>query len=76
MFDVTGYFVDGAGGATYYPIDAARVLDSRVANGLSGPFAVEGRADAPGDRPRARSRSTRSRSPAARRSSCRPAPAG
>jgi spore germination protein YaaH len=38
LFDVTGYFVNGAGGATYYPIDAARVLDSRVANGLAGAF--------------------------------------
>ena len=28
LFDVTGYFVNGAGGATFYPIDAARVLDS------------------------------------------------
>jgi spore germination protein YaaH len=39
LFDVTGYFVNGGGGATYYPIDSARVLDSRVANGLAGAFA-------------------------------------
>jgi spore germination protein YaaH len=39
VFDVTGYFIDGAGGATYHPLDPARVLDSRVGNGLSGPFA-------------------------------------
>ena len=38
LFDVTGYFVNGAGGAAFYPIDAARVLDSRVANGLAGAF--------------------------------------
>ncbi|HEX5012543.1 MAG TPA: glycosyl hydrolase family 18 protein [Candidatus Limnocylindrales bacterium] len=41
IFDVTGYFVDGSGGAAYHPIDAARVLDSRAANGLSGPFAAK-----------------------------------
>ena len=41
VFDVTGYFVDGAGGATYHPLDAARVLDSRFGNGLSGPFAAK-----------------------------------
>ena len=41
MFDVTGYFVDGGSGAEYYPLDAARVLDSRFANGLSGPFATK-----------------------------------
>jgi hypothetical protein len=40
LLDVTGYF-GGAGGATYYPLDAARVLDSRIANGLSGPFATK-----------------------------------
>lgn len=38
LFDVTGYFVNGGGGATYHPIDAARVLDSRIANGLAGAF--------------------------------------
>ena len=42
LFDVTGYFVSGAGGATFYPIDAARVLDSRIGNGLSGAFASLG----------------------------------
>ena len=38
LFDVTGYFVNSSAGATFYPLDAARVLDTRVANGLSGPF--------------------------------------
>ena len=38
LFDVTGYFVNSSAGATFYPLDAARVLDTRVANGLAGPF--------------------------------------
>ncbi len=39
IFDVTGYFTPGAGGATYYPLAPARVLDSRDGTGgLSGPF--------------------------------------
>ncbi|HSL34420.1 MAG TPA: glycosyl hydrolase family 18 protein, partial [Candidatus Limnocylindrales bacterium] len=38
LFDVTGYFVDSGAGATFYPIDAARVLDTRIPNGLAGPF--------------------------------------
>jgi spore germination protein YaaH len=38
LFDVTGYFVNSSAGATFYPLDAARVLDTRVANGLPGPF--------------------------------------
>jgi hypothetical protein len=38
LFDVTGYFVAGGGGATYYPLDAVRVLDTRVPNGLAGVF--------------------------------------
>ncbi len=42
LFDVTGYFVNGAAGATYYPIDSARLLDSRVANGLIGAFVSRG----------------------------------
>ncbi len=42
IFDVTGYFLPGSGGATYHPLDAARVLDSRVANGLSGVFPRNG----------------------------------
>jgi hypothetical protein len=39
VFDVTGYFVEGGSGATYVPLEAVRVLDSRHANGLAGPFA-------------------------------------
>ncbi len=38
LFDVTGYFVNSSAGATFYPLDPARVLDTRVGNGLSGPF--------------------------------------
>jgi spore germination protein YaaH len=38
LFDVTGYFVNSLAGATYYSLDPARVLDTRVANGLAGPF--------------------------------------
>jgi spore germination protein YaaH len=38
IFDVTGYFVGNGSGATFFGIDAARVLDSRVANGLAGAF--------------------------------------
>ncbi len=38
LFDVTGYFVNTAAGATYFPVDAARVLDTRVGNGLTGVF--------------------------------------
>jgi hypothetical protein len=35
VFDVTGYFANSGAGRTYYPIDPARVVDSRVANGLA-----------------------------------------
>jgi spore germination protein YaaH len=38
LFDVTGYFVNSAAGAAYYPLDAARLLDTRVGNGLTGVF--------------------------------------
>ena len=38
IFDVTGYFVGDGTGATYHGIDSSRVLDSRFANGLTGPF--------------------------------------
>jgi hypothetical protein len=51
VFDVTGYFVPGVGGAKYVPLTPARILDTRYATGLSGAFtsnvartfAVEGR---------------------------------
>ena len=38
IFDVTGYFVPDLSGATYVALTPARLLDSRVGNGLSGPF--------------------------------------
>ena len=38
LFDVTGYFVSGSSGASYVPLTPARLLDTRVANGLNGPF--------------------------------------
>jgi hypothetical protein len=40
VFDVTGYFVPGGSGATYVGLSPTRLLDTRVANGLSGPFAA------------------------------------
>ena len=40
VFDVTGYFAPDASGATYVPLDPARLLDSRFGNGLTGPFSV------------------------------------
>jgi hypothetical protein len=42
VFDVTGYFVGDGSGATFFGIDPSRVLDSRFANGLAGPFAANG----------------------------------
>jgi hypothetical protein len=39
IFDVTGYFRPGPGGAVYVPLPPTRFLDSRFGNGLSGPFA-------------------------------------
>jgi spore germination protein YaaH len=39
IFDVTGYFVGGSTGATFFPLDPARVMDTRVGNGLTGTFA-------------------------------------
>jgi spore germination protein YaaH len=38
IFDVTGYFVPDASGATYIPLTPSRILDTRSGNGLSGPF--------------------------------------
>jgi subtilisin len=38
IFDVTGYFVSGASGATFIPLEPARVLDTRTGAGLSGAF--------------------------------------
>ena len=36
VFDVTGYFLAGPSGATYFPLAPKRVLDDRVNLGLSG----------------------------------------
>ena len=41
VFDVTGYFTRDMTGATYHSLTPARVLDTRVGNGLSGPFAAK-----------------------------------
>ena len=38
IFDVTGYFVPDSSGATFVPLTPARLLDTRVANGLTGAF--------------------------------------
>jgi hypothetical protein len=38
LFDVTGYFVSNMSGATYVPLNPARILDSRNGTGLWGPF--------------------------------------
>jgi glucose/arabinose dehydrogenase len=38
IFDVTGYFVPDASGATYHPLAPTRLLDTRSGNGLSGAF--------------------------------------
>ncbi len=35
VFDVTGYFTTDTTGATYHPMDPARLLDTRAGNGLS-----------------------------------------
>ena len=39
VFDVTGYYRTGNAGAEWYPVTPVRLLDTRVANGLSGAFA-------------------------------------
>ena len=38
IFDVTGYFVPNTSGATYVSLTPARLLDTRIGNGLSGTF--------------------------------------
>jgi hypothetical protein len=38
VFDVTGYYTADSSGATYVPLTPARLLDTRVGNGLSGKF--------------------------------------
>jgi hypothetical protein len=41
IFDVTGYFVPDTSGATYVALAPTRLLDSRAANGLNGPFSSQ-----------------------------------
>jgi serine protease inhibitor ecotin len=38
IFDVTGYFVPDASGASYVPLFPSRILDTRSGNGLGGTF--------------------------------------
>ncbi|CAN5638028.1 hypothetical protein BH20CHL7_BH20CHL7_06280 [soil metagenome] len=38
VFDVTGYYKSGSGGAQWYPVTPTRLLDTRSVNGLSGMF--------------------------------------
>ena len=38
VFDVTGYFLAGSSGASYFPLAPVRVLDSRINLGLAGAF--------------------------------------
>ena len=40
VFDLTGYFVPDASGASYVPLSPARLLDSRSGNGLAGKFSA------------------------------------
>ncbi len=40
VFDVTGYFVPDGSGATFVPLSPSRLLDTRVGNGLGGPFSA------------------------------------
>jgi hypothetical protein len=38
VFDVTGYFVQGASGTIFHTVDPGRQLDTRIGTGLSGKF--------------------------------------
>jgi len=38
IFDVTGYFTPDTSGASYFPLDPTRLLDTRNGTGLAGPF--------------------------------------
>jgi hypothetical protein len=38
VFDVTGYYLAGAGGAVYVAISPVRLVDTRIGSGLSGPL--------------------------------------
>ena len=51
IFDVTGYFLDDASGASYVPLSPARLLDTRFGIGLSGPFFAHVPRTLPGRRP-------------------------
>jgi hypothetical protein len=42
IFDLTGYFVRDAKGATFVPIVPTRIVDTRSGNGLSGPLVHNG----------------------------------
>ncbi len=54
VFDVTGYFSPDPGGAKFIPLTPARLLDTRVDNGLSGRFISLRAQDAAGNRTRCR----------------------
>ena len=41
VFDVTGYFMANASGATYVALNPTRLLDTRSGNGLSGAFTTK-----------------------------------
>ena len=55
LLDVTGYFIENITGATYNAVTPVRLLDSRSANGLTGPipthtvkkFTIRGRGGIP-----------------------------
>ena len=47
IFDVTGYFVPDASGATFVPLTPGRVVDSRSSLGFRGPLSSGGAATAP-----------------------------
>ena len=40
IFDLTGYFVRDANGATFVPVNPARVVDTRIKQGIGGPLAA------------------------------------
>ena len=61
VFDVTGYFVNSGAGTTYYPIDPARVVDSRCPERPRRRAPGQRRARVPGERAAGPSRSMRRR---------------
>ncbi len=52
LFDVTGYFLPGASGASYFAVVPSRIVDSRSKLGLAGALKAGTRRDVPGHRPR------------------------